>query len=340
VLHRLDTESHLREAGAKYRELLPIPPDMNRRILRQVRASGRRPTRLGLTWAREVALAAVLVSVVAAAGFGFSQLRNLHDMAQNVGASGGPAGSVLLPQKDLDVAGLSGAGRFVIPFHLQGQGSADTLTMVGAYGDSYQTLLFFRGAGSGLPTFYVYDDSGWINAYTQTGTGVLGDRFLRLASGPHTAGDGLAHITITGFPPASSSGSQAPSGRVWFSFFMKVYSATRLDVPKVVKLGSWSVTLERLAVTPAALSMTAIVDGASSDELGMLPVQLLNDSGTPLKPLVAGISATVGKQDHLQANARQVRLSYLWARPAPGTYVLRLTGAGAVQSVGVTVPLT
>jgi hypothetical protein len=336
VLHKADIEAELRRAGAKYRELLPASSEQSGRILQVVRYSGRRSRSYQRNWPRDIGLTAALLLVVAVAGIGASQLRGRLDIAKNPSVSGASGGSGLLPQEDLQAAGLSSAGRYITSFHLPGQSGAENLTLIGAYADSAQTVLFLRGDGADPSTLNLYDDSGWINSYTRVGAGAPGDRFLRWAIAPHADGNGLAHLSVTDSQPVIQSGT--PSGRLLFSFWIRVYRATALTVPAEVDLGSWQVKFQRLEVTPATVYLRAIIDGASADDLGSSPVTLVTESGATLTPIVAGNGAIVSKQDLTSATAKQTVITYQWTRPAPGTYELRITGAGAVRTIPLTIP--
>jgi hypothetical protein len=292
----------------------------------------------------ELALASLVL--VVGAGVAVSIALTRHPQTTSLrttdrSASANPTASSL-PNADLLAANLAAPRIHVTAFAIKGRGSADGLTLIGAYADPAETILFFSGVKNpNLGQFTVYDDRGWLNSYTRGGQGAPEHQYLGLATGPHVAADGLAHITITDQMPAALSGSQAPIGTRLFSFSLKVAPAVRLPAPAPIQLGSWNVTLEKVQLTPAVIFLQALVSGASPDQIQSSTVTLLDPSGQPVRQLVQGAGITVPKQQLNASNSNLTRLTYQWERPvADGTYQLRISGSGSIHVIDLTVPAT
>jgi hypothetical protein len=327
---RADAERALRQVAGEYSEAFPESPGFVQRVMVRAQREPISPSRRshGVLW--EISLAAVVLVLGAVLAVSIAISRG--NLKANPVLTPNPSP---VPEADLVAAKVPAA--YVTPLNLLGRRSATGTTLIGAYADPAEIVLFFAGPDirNGLA---VYDSYGWINSYTRGCQGSkAGDSCLVLAAGPHLATDGLAHLTITDTMPPGLGGPQKPVGQTLYDFSLRVQRALSLSVPKSLHLGSWTLTIEKMQATPATIFFQALIN-APTDQATSTTATLVDASGKPVLVLLQGAGITVPKQQ-LNAGNGPTRLFSQWERPAAGgVYRLELSGNGATQSIPVTIP--
>jgi hypothetical protein len=253
----------------------------------------------------------------------------------------------LLPQQDLQSAGLTGVADLVTPFQLSSTDNGRTITLIAAYADSARTVFLFRESPDmGLPNVRVDDDQGFVDAGGSAGPvrprGVLSDYYVALDEGARPGADGVAHLAITisnlqRWTPAGGS----VEGNWAFNVALTVQPGQALAAPSPFRLGAWKVTVERLEITPAVVRLQTVVNGASPVAIvgpGKAAfVELVDAAGNPLKDIGGGAGITVPKLELNPTNYQNSRTRDEWLRPAAGTYRLRFHGGGVTYEIPVVV---
>jgi hypothetical protein len=179
----------------------------------------------------------------------------------------------------------------------------------------------------------VTDDQGGQNVSAGGGPTGAGDFFWHMDAGPRPRPGGIAHLTaqIQWDLPTGNPASPVPP--LVLKFNLPVHKSVSLPAGSPFHLGSWTVTIKTLQVTPATIHVGALFEGASGDDL-MGPDHLdlmtvLDGTGTPLGPVSGGGGIAVGG----------TLLEFQWMRPvSAGTYQLRFHGNGATHTVSLNVP--
>jgi len=252
-----------------------------------------------------------------------------------------------VPDQDLAGASLSGAAALVTPFQMIANDGTGT-TLIGAYADATRTVLFFRGApvqqpGGPSVDISVYDSQGFLNGGSMEGRGIAGDSSFSLDLGPRSDPDGLAHLTVTDTYPQEPFTAPPPTTGWAYRFSLKVAGSTPLEAPGTFPLGSWKVTVESLAVTPATINFQAVIAGANNQQLfnniQSQPIVLLDAAGNEVHQISGSAGVTVPKQQLNATTYQNTRVHFQWARPPTAvTYRLRLTGNGATQTITLQIP--
>lgn len=252
-----------------------------------------------------------------------------------------------IPALDLEAAALTGVADLVTPFQLASTDGGRTMTLIGAYADTARTVFLFRESPDmGVPNAAVNDERGFINGSSSAGPirapGVRGDYYFALDEGAHPEADGFARlmVTISHLSRWSPAGGNV-SGNWAFNVALKVQPGQALPAPNQFRLGAWKVTIETLELTPAAVHLQTVVNGASPEALvgpGKGPfVELVDAAGNPVRVLAAGAGVTVPKQQLNTVNYQNSRTRNEWLRPAAGTYQLRFQGGGGHLEIPIVI---
>lgn len=242
-----------------------------------------------------------------------------------------PSGHI--PQADLDRAQLSTSGDMVTPLDLTSTNNGRTVSLIGAYADHARTVLFFRTMpDAGFPMVEIDDDTGFLNAGSSAGAGIVADSYFVLDTGPHAGTDGAAHlkVTVRGFN-APGNGPQFEQGNWTFSFSIPLQSTVGLPLdPPLTTVGTWKVTIEAMEVTSTLIHFQAVFDGAAVEDITENTVTLADQSGSPLTPTSYEAGTTVPKSQIGSVPPRNTRINVTWARPSTAAdLTLTITGGGA-----------
>src|SRR5882762_6228473 len=117
---------------------------------------------------------------------------------------------------DYYAAGLETASALITPFQVTAQTGTHSITLIGAYADPAETVLFFvvNPAAEGPAAVFITDGQGMLNAGGGGGSGLPGRFFQTIQAGPRPGPDGLAHLTLDGsgfqsIPATAGSGFTA-----------------------------------------------------------------------------------------------------------------------------------
>jgi hypothetical protein len=254
-----------------------------------------------------------------------------------------PQGTPVLQVTDgeLDSAQLSGLASLVTPLQFEAQIGNRQIALIGAYADPAHIVLFFRTGDSWSPMVSVNDEYGFLNASSSGAGGANGVHILTLDAGPRYGPDGFAHLKVNVAGLYSAPPDQSfVQANVNFSFAVRVQPSIPLVAATTqYRLGSWTVTLEAMEVTPSVVHLAAVVDGASLDDLGPSFMTLLDPTGKEFVASQGGGSVTVPKQQLNSTTVKRSRINYQWVRPATaGTYHLHFAGNGGQVSIPLDIP--
>jgi hypothetical protein len=254
-----------------------------------------------------------------------------------------------VPAPDLRAAALSTVPELVTPFQVRSENGGQTITLIGAYADSARTVLFLRvNPDAGTPELSLSDDLGLMDMAGSMREAAPGDYVVTLNSGPRVGPGHIAHLTaeVTGLsaPPTVLGPPQALKGNWTLSFELSVQPATALPHESPFRLGSWTVTIEVLEVTPAVVHLQAVIDGARVEEVnaGLEPmISLVDRSGAPVSTVGMFAMTTIAEDELNPATGppNSARVDMQWLRPgAAGTYQLRFRGNGETRTIAITLP--
>jgi hypothetical protein len=274
-----------------------------------------------LRWIGAAAVA-VLLGGTACGGAG-----SVSQSSPAVSAQPAPAG-------DLRAAGLSDPS-FLTPLGIEGKYADHSVTLVGAYADPARLVMILRVSPNDVQPglVSVTDDQGGQNASGGGGPTGAGDFFWHMDAGPRPRPDGVAHLTARVQWELPTGNPASPVAPLVLKFNLPVHKAVSLPAGSPFHLGSWTVTIQTLQVTPATVHVAALFEGASSDDLfgpnHLDLMTVLDETGKPLGPVSGGGGIAAG------GNLAE----FQWMRPiSAGTYQLRFHGNGATHTVDLTVP--
>ncbi|HEY1420686.1 MAG TPA: hypothetical protein VGG90_08260 [Candidatus Dormibacteraeota bacterium] len=248
-----------------------------------------------------------------------------------------------LPQADLDRAHLNASAADLIkPLNLVSTSSGRTITLIGAYADPAETILFLRTTpNGGYAQVMINDDLGLINAASTGSFGSLGDQIFILDGGPHAGSNGMAQLSVKifelgGSPPTT----QRTQGNWTFSFPIKVQPSTKLTLdPAPASIGIWKVSVEAAEVTPSVIHFQAVIDGALVSDMSESSVTLLDANGQTVQSMGLSAAIAIPKQELTSTSPRKTRVNVAWARPSgAGSFQLRITGGGGHYLGSFSVP--
>src|SRR5579864_2327674 len=246
-----------------------------------------------------------------------------------------------LPQLDVDRAELASAAGLVTPFNLTSTNGGHKVTLIGAYADSARTVLFFRTMEGGVPNAQISDDTGFLNASSTGGAGIVGDDFFALDEGPHRGPDGLAHLSVVVDQfPSFGQPSVIASGNWTFAFALNLQGSSALTLsPPLTAVGSWKFTIEAFEVTSTLIHFQAVIDGAAVEDLSDTTIKLSDSTGKSPRNVSWSAGTTVPKSQLTAIPPRNTRVNITWARPAAaGDYVLAISGGGSQYRGTVNIP--
>lgn len=238
------------------------------------------------------------------------------------------------PGGDLQAAGLSDPS-FLTPLHVEGKYADHTVSLIGAYADPGRLVLIIQVKPDDVePTMVsITDDQGAQNTSSGLVPGAPGDFIWHWDAGPRPGAGGIAHLKAQVQWELPTGNPASPVQPLVLQFNLPVHGSVSLPVGAPFQLGSWTVTIQTLQVTPATVHIAALFAGASSDEL-MAPhnldlITVRDQSGTPLRPVSGGGGIAAGG----------ALVFFQWMRPvSAGTYQLRFHGNGATHTLALQVP--
>lgn len=255
--------------------------------------------------------------------------------------------------------GLSDPG-FLTPYDLPATIGTQKITLIRAYADPLVTDLIFQVDPA--------DDRMWILDLMHddqgekipggTGQTIDAGHFNALVftmPGPKGYGrDGVAHLDITlglrsATPAAQPSGppeyvEDLAAGQAGLKFSLCVHPATSLPIPPAFHLGSGTVTIRSLEITPAFFAVQAVLDGVDdpqtwqSGNLGLYRV----DPPCPSLP-DGNVRDTTCLIDFRGAqitplNGKAYTVDFGVLRPPAGNYRLVFRTNGATHGVPLRIP--
>jgi hypothetical protein len=239
-----------------------------------------------------------------------------------------------LPDTDLRAAGLSDP-TLLSPLHVQGEFAAHTITLTGAYADPARLVLIIQVKPDAVEPdmVSVTDDQGAQNSSSGELPGAPGDFIWHQDVGPRPGAGGIAHLKVQvawGLPTGNPASPVQP---LVLKFNLPVHHSVSLPGGAPFQLGSWTVTIQTLQVTPATVHVAALFEGASGNDLIGPPnldlITVLDQTGTPLPAVSGGGGMAVGG----------TLVDFEWMRPvSAGTYQLRFHGNGATHTLALQVP--
>jgi len=247
-----------------------------------------------------------------------------------------------VPQEDLAAAHLDNVAQLVQPFHVTADGGGQTVELIGVYSDAVRTVFLVHGLpGSGLTSFSVSDQQGFINASTSSGPAGASDGFFSLDAPLHAGPDGSAQATLDLQQyPQGASGPSSPTARWTLQATVRVGGGTALALPAPATVGGWTWELTAIEVTPNAIEVVAVVHGARVDQVSgpqQRPLTLAGPDGADAPILSEGASVTVPKQQLNATTAQTTRVQAIWLRGADGTYRLTIHTPTGQQTIPITV---
>lgn len=311
------------------------PPDLTHRIASHLGDPPRRqgPSQLLGVVALILALAIIGTLVLVRVQSSATRVPAVTPPSQPSPQAGPLAPRGQIPQADLDRAQLSSVGDQVTALSLTSTNNGRTVTLIGAYADNSRTVVFLRTMPEGgFPNVSVYDDSGFLNAGSEAGKGIIGDAFYVLDTGPHVGSDGLAHLRVVVDAFQSPGETMAQSRGPWtFTFPLRLGASSKLALnPPLTSVGTWKFTIEAMEVNATLIHFQAVVDGAAVEDIQQNTVSLVDKNGSPLRSITYEAGTTVPKAQIGSVPPRNTRVNMTWARPAAAAdLILTIAGGGS-----------
>jgi len=217
---------------------------------------------------------------------------------------------------------------------VSGRYADHAVTLMGAYADPARLVMIFQiSPHDAQPDLVsVTDDQGGQNSSMGSSTSPGGNFIWHIDVGPRPGAGGIAHLKAEvrwGLPTGNPA---SPVSALVLKFDLPVHKSVSLPAGSPFHLGSWTVTIKTLQVTPATVHVEALFGGASGDLAGpdhLDLITVLDGTGTPLRGVAGGGQIATGGW----------LAQFQWMRPvSAGTYQLRFHGNGATHTVNLEVP--